>query len=746
MILTGSHVVWVVGARFPTEAEAGVDSPIAHFVRDIGDEHLILMSPTRFDDQMIRTYLTSKVDARNYTHTQIDLIAQFTRGLPLAISMVATLLGQGQLVEDICQEMSSGRPSDIISRLARRYLVHAEHQNYPEGDSRRDDLIEILGLALAFSDLRSDPELLAALWNVTDPLNAFQDLARRHDFVLQVSRRLHDDVRDTLRIDLLDPYRRVRARAINERALVLLTSRLKLMRTRWPGLDQQLSHKTFITTLLGVLWHTLWFDNQAGLDLLIEVLPILTAADPSTAVAAAAMMDQFANTMNEDQQRELSLVTQISSSLGTKPALPQTATSLSGRTVRLTLSGLSLEPKGLSDTEPLIGEAGDRQVAVMILRAWLQRNDDVGKAITALQSAADRTSSARLRLAIGTEALTITNRLIWADPGNTSVPMSTGLAAAKVAVETLIDHSSAWFEYGVALNRLGRFEESLVAYDRALALDPSNASAHYNRGMTLDELGRFEDALAAIDQALKLGLNDADTHNGRGKALLDLGRFADALAVFDQAVALDPSNASAHNNRGVALCDLGRFQDGLVAFDQAFTLNPSNANYPSGRSWALLNLGRVEDALAACDQALALNPNNFSALLNKGIALTEIADFDNALTMFNIVGRAAPTKAGEARAWAGAILWHRHNQAGARDQFALVQGRVSECTPFITMELEAIALCGLGKADDAEHRLRAALPLRAPGDKAQLRTIYNLLAEPPLAGIDRICAIIEHEK
>src|SRR6266571_1034264 len=678
MILTGSHVVWVVGARFPTEAEAGVDSPIAHFVRDIGDEHLILMSPTRFDDQMIRTYLTSKVDARNYTHTQIDLIAQFTRGLPLAISMVATLLGQGQLVEDICQEMSSGRPSDIISRLARRYLVHAEHQNYPEGDSRRDDLIEILGLALAFSDLRSDPELLAALWNVTDPLNAFQDLARRHDFVLQVSRRLHDDVRDTLRIDLLDPYRRVRARAINERALVLLTSRLKLMRTRWPGLDQQLSHKTFITTLLGVLWHTLWFDNQAGLDLLIEVLPILTAADPSTAVAAAAMMDQFANTMNEDQQRELSLFTQISSSLGTKPALPQTATSLSGRTVRLTLSGLSLEPKGLSDTEPLIGEAGDRQVAVMILRAWLQRNDDVGKAITALQSAADRTSSARLRLAIGTEALTITNRLIWADPGNTSVPMSTGLAAAKVAVETLIDHSSAWFEYGVALNRLGRFEESLVAYDRALALDPSNASAH--------------------------------------------------------------------NNRGVALCDLGRFQDGLVAFDQAFTLNPSNANYPSGRSWALLNLGRVEDALAACDQALALNPNNFSALLNKGIALTEIADFDNALTMFNIVGRAAPTKAGEARAWAGAILWHRHNQAGARDQFALVQGRVSECTPFITMELEAIALCGLGKADDAEHRLRAALPLRAPGDKAQLRTIYNLLAEPPLAGIDRICAIIEHEK
>ena len=39
------------------------------------------------------------------------------------------------------------------------------------------------------------------------------------------------------------------------------------------------------TALLAVLWHTLWVDNQAGLDLFTWVLPVLAAADPPTSDA-----------------------------------------------------------------------------------------------------------------------------------------------------------------------------------------------------------------------------------------------------------------------------------------------------------------------------------------------------------------------------------------------------------------------------------------------------------------------------
>jgi hypothetical protein len=59
--------------------------------------------------------------------------------------------------------------------------------------------------------------------------------------------------------------------------------------------------------------------------------------------------------------------------------------------------------------------------------------------------------------------------------------------------------------------------------------------------------------------------------------------------------------------------------------------------------------------------------------------------------------------------------------------------------------MEAIALCGLGRASEAEDHLRRALPQRAAVDVAEPRAIYDLLSRPPLPGIDRLRAIIDTE-
>jgi hypothetical protein len=63
-------------------------------------------------------------------------------------------------------------------------------------------------------------------------------------------------VRDALRTDLLDAYRRDRVQGINQLALDLYTARLREMRTRWPTLDQQLDNEDFGKALLAALWHT----------------------------------------------------------------------------------------------------------------------------------------------------------------------------------------------------------------------------------------------------------------------------------------------------------------------------------------------------------------------------------------------------------------------------------------------------------------------------------------------------------
>ncbi|UCG99477.1 MAG: tetratricopeptide repeat protein, partial [Burkholderiales bacterium] len=59
---------------------------------------------------------------------------------------------------------------------------------------------------------------------------------------------------------------------------------------------------------------------------------------------------------------------------------------------------------------------------------------------------------------------------------------------------------------------LGRLEEALASYDRALRLTPDDPDVHTNRGNVLKDLGRLEEALASYDRALRLTPDDPDVH------------------------------------------------------------------------------------------------------------------------------------------------------------------------------------------------------------------------------------------
>ena len=62
----------------------------------------------------------------------------------------------------------------------------------------------------------------------------------------------------------------------------------------------------------------------------------------------------------------------------------------------------------------------------------------------------------------------------------------------------------AWNNKGNALARLGKFEDALRCYDRALELDPGYRGAWVNMGFVLTKMGRFDEAASCADEALRL--------------------------------------------------------------------------------------------------------------------------------------------------------------------------------------------------------------------------------------------------
>jgi tetratricopeptide (TPR) repeat protein len=195
------------------------------------------------------------------------------------------------------------------------------------------------------------------------------------------------------------------------------------------------------------------------------------------------------------------------------------------------------------------------------------------------------------------------------------------LPALETAAALLADDAGVHNNLGNALARLGRLDEAVTSYRRALALRPHFAEANDNLGHALMNLRRPQEALTHYGKALELKPDFAEAHDNFGNALQKLGRLDDAAASYGRAIELEPAFAAAHSNLGNTLLELGRYDDALAAFRRALEIDPALAEAHNNLGNALLAVGQLDHATASYRSALAIDPDCAAAHGNLGTAL-----------------------------------------------------------------------------------------------------------------------------
>jgi Flp pilus assembly protein TadD len=244
-----------------------------------------------------------------------------------------------------------------------------------------------------------------------------------------------------------------------------------------------------------------------------------------------------------------------------------------------------------------------------------------------------------------------------------------------------------WNDTGAALESLGRYQDALACYDRALALNSRDDLTWVHRGTVLEALGRTEDALACCDHALQLNPRSEQALVAKGMMLGALGQIEEARTYCDRALKINPSNEQAWVNIGVALDALGRGMEALGCYNNALTLNPRNAEAWFNAGVVLGDLGRHAEALGCCERALALNPRNELAWVNRGLTLAELQRPEEALACFE---QALALNPNQEQAWfnKGVTLVH----AFQRYAEALACFEAAERLGY-TPAAEGVALC-----------------------------------------------------
>ena len=87
-----------------------------------------------------------------------------------------------------------------------------------------------------------------------------------------------------------------------------------------------------------------------------------------------------------------------------------------------------------------------------------------------------------------------------------------------------------------------------------------------------DDLGRDEEAVACFDKAIEINPKDEKAWVDKGLALYDLGRNEEALACFDKVIEINPKDAAVWSCKSWVLVDLGRDEEASACHDKSKNL------------------------------------------------------------------------------------------------------------------------------------------------------------------------------
>lgn len=182
---------------------------------------------------------------------------------------------------------------------------------------------------------------------------------------------------------------------------------------------------------------------------------------------------------------------------------------------------------------------------------------------------------------------------------------------------------------------LARYDQAVVACERAIGLRPNFAEAYMLRGRAHLAAYEAERSVSDFTKAIALRPYDIGTKLDRAQAYIELKRYPEAIADTDSALALDPDLARAYNLRGTAVRAMGDTHRAVSEFLRAVELQPNADNYiQRGSTYQLL--GEHQKAILDFTEAIHLDPEDAEVYFARAESERALGDTKKAQEDHNI--------------------------------------------------------------------------------------------------------------
>lgn len=200
----------------------------------------------------------------------------------------------------------------------------------------------------------------------------------------------------------------------------------------------------------------------------------------------------------------------------------------------------------------------------------------------------------------------------------------------------------AYNNRGIVLYGLGRIDEAIEDYQKALSLNPMHGKSHYNLGLALFEKGFVDAAIGEYETAIKLNPRDVNAHLNLGVAYARKGLTDRSIGEYQIVESLKPGSAEPFFQLGAFLSSRGFLDEAIQQLQIAVRIKPDFADARSNLGAALFRKGRIADALEHYLIYSQLRPNDAAAHLNLGSAYAALGYLDKGMDQFQIALRLNP--------------------------------------------------------------------------------------------------------
>ena len=152
---------------------------------------------------------------------------------------------------------------------------------------------------------------------------------------------------------------------------------------------------------------------------------------------------------------------------------------------------------------------------------------------------------------------------------------------------------------GVALGNLGRHQEAIEYYDRALGIDPRNVNALNNKANALASLVESVEPIVYDDNnAFSMQINyklipAVTTENTTANIAI---AYDEIIKIYDRALAIEPNDITVITNKGIAFYNLARYNEAIEIFDQGLKIDPNHVGCLYNKGLVLEELGKYAEA------------------------------------------------------------------------------------------------------------------------------------------------------